>query len=576
MSDTAQHDLVIRGATVIDGSGQPGRIADIAVDDGLITLVGEVPREGRTEIDARGKLATPGFVDIHTHYDGQVSWDDLLTPSSLHGVTTVVMGNCGVGFAPVKPEDRDWLINLMEGVEDIPGSVLAEGISWDWTSFPEYLDAIDQPRAIDFGAQLPHGALRLFVMGQRGADHESRPTAAELTHMQEVVAEAVRAGALGWSTSRTSVHKAADGSSTPSLTASREELLSMARGLADVGDGVVDLISDFIDQPEEMDFVRAVAKESGRPVSVSITQAGANKDKWRTLLDQLQAIGEETGVPVRGQVASRAIGVMLGWELSWHPFMSCPAYQEISGLPVAERLAELRRPEVRAAILAQTPVEGEALHARLSRSFADQFILGTPANYEPGPEDSIAATAARAGVDPAEAAYDHMMTADGTGLLYFPMLNYLEGNLDACAEMLEHPITVPALGDGGAHCGAICDASFPTTMLTLWGRDRVRGKQFPIEWLVKCQTADTAEALGLGDRGRIEPGLRADLNVIDFDRLQVGDPEVRYDLPTGGRRLMQTAAGYEATIVAGEIVFREGEHTGALPGRLVRGSRASR
>lgn len=566
------HDLVIRGATVIDGTGAPGFEADIAVDGGLITAVGEVPDAGREEIDARGKLATPGFVDIHTHYDGQVSWDELLTPSSLHGVTTVVMGNCGVGFAPVKPQDRDWLISLMEGVEDIPGSVLAEGISWDWTSFPEYLDAIDQPRAIDFGAQVPHGALRTFVMGERGGDHESRPTAEELDQMRTIITDAVRAGALGWSTSRTLVHKASDGSPTPSLTASREELLAIAQGLKDAGDGVTGLISDFIDRPEEMAFVRAVAEVSGRPVSVSITQAGADKDKWRALLDGLQRIGEETGIPIRGQVASRAIGVMLGWELSWQPFMSCPAYREIADLPVPQRLAKLRTPEVRDAILGQLPIEGEGLHARLSHSFESQYLLGSPANYEPGPEDSVAAIAAARGVTPAELAYDHMTAG---GLLYFPMLNYLDGNLDAGAEMLEHPITVPGLSDGGAHCGAICDASFPTTMLTLWGRDRVRGKQFPIEWLVKRQSADTAQALGLGDRGVLKPGYRADLNVIDFERLQVGDPFVAYDLPTGGRRLMQTADGYEATIVAGEVVFREGEHTGALPGRLVRGSRGA-
>ncbi|QCQ92744.1 N-acyl-D-amino-acid deacylase family protein [Rhodococcus sp. SGAir0479] len=566
------HDLVIRGGLVVDGTGTAPRAADVAVDAGRVSAVGEVPEPGRREIDASGKLVTPGFVDIHTHYDGQVTWDPLLTPSSLHGVTTVVMGNCGVGFAPVKPEQRDWLISLMEGVEDIPGSVLAEGMTWNWESFPDYLDAIDTPHAIDFAAQLPHGALRTYVMGRRGGDHSARPTEAEMDRMRDLVAEAVEAGALGWSTSRSAVHKSSTGEPTPSLTASREELTGMALGLAKAGAGVIDFISDFMDEPEEMEFVSAVVEAAQRPVSVSIVQSDRVPDKWRSLLDGLADIAARQGVPIIGQVAPRAVGVMLGWELSWHPFMTCPSYRPLADLPRDERVEQLRRPEIRAAILAEGPETDSEFVTRLSTRFDQVYLLGDPPNYEPGPEDSVAALAQRTGVRPAEVAYDAMMAQDGRGLLYFPMLNYAAGNLDAVREMLARTDTVPALGDGGAHCGAICDASFPTTLLTHWGRDRQGGGRFPVEWLVKRHTVDTAAVVGLLDRGRLDVGYRADINVIDFERLQADRPEVLYDLPTGGRRLMQTATGYVATIVAGEVVFEDGRHTGALPGRLVRGA----
>jgi N-acyl-D-aspartate/D-glutamate deacylase len=568
------HDLVIRGGTVVDGTGSAPRRADVAVDGGTITVIGEVPEAGRREIDASGKLVTPGFVDIHTHYDGQVTWDTLLTPSSLHGVTTVVMGNCGVGFAPVKPEQRDWLISLMEGVEDIPGSVLAEGMSWNWESFPDYLDAIDTPHAIDFAAQLPHGALRTYVMGERGGDHLARPTEAEMDRMRDLVAEAVEAGALGWSTSRSAVHKTSAGEPTPSLTASREELTGLARGLAKAGAGVIDFISDFMDEPEEMEFVSAIVEAAQRPMSVSIVQSERAPDKWRSLLDGLAEVSAQQKIPITGQVAPRAVGVMLGWELSWHPFMAYPSYAALADLPREERAAQLARPEVKAALLAEQPVTDSEFVQKLSTRFDSVYLLGDPPNYEPGPNDSVAALAERSGVSPVEVAYDAMMAQGGRGLLYFPMLNYAGGNLDAVREMLARPDTVPALGDGGAHCGAICDASFPTTLLTHWGRDHRKPELlFPIEWLIKRHTAVTAAVVGLLDRGQLLPGYRADLNVIDFERLQADQPEVLYDLPTGGRRLMQTATGYVATVVAGDVVFEEGEHTGALPGRLVRGAR---
>lgn len=570
--ETNMHDLVIRGGLVVDGTGTPPRAADVAIDAGRITLVGDVPERGRREIDAAGRLVTPGFVDIHTHYDGQVTWDPLLTPSSLHGVTTVVMGNCGVGFAPVVPEQRHWLISLMEGVEDIPGSVLAEGMTWNWETFPDYLDAIDTPHAIDFAAQLPHGALRTYVMGRRGGDHLARPTDEEMERMRDLVAEAVEAGALGWSTSRSAVHKTSNGEPTPSLTASREELTGLALGLAKAGGGVIDFISDFMDEPEEMEFVSAIVEAAQRPMSVSIVQSDRAPDKWRSLLDGLSEISAKQNIPITGQVAPRAVGVMLGWELSWHPFMAYPSYAALADLPREERVARLRRPEVRATILAERPVTDSEFVERLSTRFDQVYLLGDPPNYEPGPNESVAALAERNGVAPAEVAYDAMMECGGRGLLYFPMLNYAAGNLDAVREMIARTDTVPALGDGGAHCGAICDASFPTTLLTHWGRDRKAGGLFPIEWLVKRHTVDTAAVVGLLDRGQVRAGYRADLNVIDFDRLQADRPEVLYDLPTGGRRLMQTASGYVATVVAGEIVFENGEHTGALPGRLVRGA----
>ena len=569
------HDLVIRGGLVVDGTGAAPRQADVAVDDGHITAVGKVSEPGRREIDAAGMLVTPGFVDIHTHYDGQVTWDALLTPSSLHGVTTVVMGNCGVGFAPVKPEQRDWLISLMEGVEDIPGSVLAEGMTWNWESFPDYLDAIDTPHAIDFAAQLPHGALRTYVMGERGGDHLVRPTDDEIDRMGELVAEAVEAGALGWSTSRTAVHKTSDGEPTPSLTASREELIGLARGLAKAGTGVVDFISDFMEEPAEMTLVSEIVEAAQRPMSVSIVQSDRAPDKWRSLLDGLAEVSAQHNIPITGQVAPRAVGIMLGWELSWHPFMAYPSYSALADLPREERVKQLRRPEVKAALLADQPVTDSDFVSRLSTQFEYVYLLGDPPNYEPGPGDSVAALAERSGVSPFEVAYDAMMAQDGRALLYFPMLNYVGGNLDAVREMLARPDTVPALGDGGAHCGAICDASFPTTLLTHWGRDHRNSESlFPVEWLIKRHTVDTAAVVGLLDRGQVRPGYRADLNVIDFDRLQADHPEVLYDLPTGGRRLMQTATGYVATVVAGEVVFEEGQHTGALPGRLVRGAKA--
>src|SRR5579884_3450269 len=521
------HDLVIRGGTVVDGTGRQRYRADVAVDDGRITAVGEVDGSGRRQLDADGLIVAPGFVDIHTHYDGQVSWDPLMTPSSWHGVTTVVMGNCGVGFAPADPARHDWLISLMEGVEDIPGTALAEGITWGWESFPEYLDTIDTGgRAIDVAAQLPHGALRAYVMGERGADHEEAPTAEEIAVMRRLVREAIEAGALGFTSSRTRNHRTRDGALTPSLTAGSGELLGIATGLGDAGAGVFEFVADFRDVD---------------------------------------------GVPMRAQVPARAIGLLFGLEGSLHPFLTRPTYRRLADLALADRVAALREPAVKAAILAERP-EGRGMFGAVGAPFDRMFELGDPPDYEPAPESSVAARAAAMGRDAEDLAYDLLLGDDGHALLYYPALNYAEGNLDVAYQMLTHPLTVPGLSDGGAHCGVICDGSFPTYLVTHWTRDRARGERLSLEWVVKAQAHDTAALVGLNDRGVVAEGMKADLNLIDVDRLTIRAPRIVHDLPAGGRRLVQRAEGYVATVVAGEVVLAEGQPTGALPGQLVRGA----
>jgi N-acyl-D-aspartate/D-glutamate deacylase len=565
------HDLVIRNGTIVDGTGAERRPGDVAVDGGVITAVGEVADGGRRELDAAGHLVTPGFVDIHTHYDGQVSWDPLLAPSSWHGVTTLVMGNCGVGFAPVRPDRHRWLIGLMEGVEDIPGAALAEGITWEWETFPEYLDAIERiPHAVDVGAQVPHGALRTYVMDERGATRDEA-TPDEIAEMGRLVAEAVEAGALGFTTTRTRRHRAADGSFTPTLTASAAELIGIARAMGATGKGVFELVSDLDDLEAEFGLMRQMAETSGRPLSVTINQHDTEPDLWRELLGLAEGAVAD-GVPIRVQVAGRAIGLLLGLQSSFHPFIAHRGYQEVAHLPLDERVAHLRRPEVREAILAEDVSGLPGLASFIATGFDRLFVLGDPPDYEPPPEASVAATARRQGVRPEELAYDLLLGNDGRELLYFPLFNYAQFDLEPTRQMLQHPLTVLGLSDGGAHCGVICDASVPTSMLTHWGRDRTRGERLPLEWLVRTQTRDTAAAVGLLDRGVIAPGMKADLNVIDFDRLRLRRPEMVHDLPAGGRRLVQRAEGYRATVVAGEVVWEDGEHTGALPGRLVRGA----
>ncbi|MEW6271983.1 MAG: amidohydrolase family protein [Thermodesulfobacteriota bacterium] len=565
-------DLVVRGGTVADGTGSPLREADVAVDGGTVAAVGRVGGAGREEIDARGLLVTPGVVDVHTHYDGQATWDERLVPSTWHGVTTVVMGNCGVGFAPVRPEDRDRLIELMEGVEDIPGAALHEGLDWRWQSFPEYLDALERRRFdADVGAQLPHGALRLHVMSERGARLEPA-TRDDVAQMRRLAAEAMRAGALGFSTSRTLNHRTVKGDPTPSLRATEEELTGIALGLGDAGTGVIEMISDFDTPDEETEFalIRRIVAASGRPLSLSLAQAHGAPQGWRSLLARVGRAAAD-GLPIKAQVAPRPIGTLYGLQSSLHPFCMHPSYREIAREPLEQKLATLRDPAFRARLLVEAPDARSRRLVRMLTDFARMFPLGATPDYEPPREASLAAIAAREGRSPAEVCYDLLLDGDGRGFLFAPFSNYAELSLDACGEMMRDPHTVLGLGDGGAHVGLISDASFPTTLLAHWGRDRARGR-IDLPTLVRKQCADTARAVGLLDRGVLVPGMKADVNVIDFDALAVEVPVMAFDLPAGGKRLLQRARGYRATIVSGEVVRRDGEETGARPGRLVRGA----
>ena len=554
------HDLVITGGTVVDGTGAPPRPADVAVDGDRITAVGDGSDVGdaRRRIDADGAVVTPGFVDVHTHYDGQATWDERMTPSAWHGVTTVVMGNCGVGFAPVRPTDHDVLVELMEGVEDIPGTALHEGLTWDWESFPDYLDALErQPRDIDVAAQVPHGALRLYVMGERGAAREPA-TDDDVAEMARLAGEGVDAGALGFTTSRTRNHRTSRGDWTPTLTAAASELAGIADGLGSVGKGVLQVVSDFTDPREEIATVLGMAESSGRPLSISLSQVPTKPEGWRSLLDAITAANDR-GLTVSAQVAARPVGILLGPGGTINPLGSSPTARSIGA-----DVEALRGDDVRATILSEMAA-GHPLFP-----WDHVYRLGDPPDYEPPPEASIASAAARTGASPEELVYDAAVAGE---LLYVPFLNYADGDLEAVRTMLTHPHAVLGLADGGAHVGTICDGSFPTTMLTHWVRDRTRGDRLPLEHVVAMQTSRTAKLVGLLDRGVIAPGKRADLNVVDIDGLRLHAPAIVHDLPAGGRRYVQRADGYLHTIVAGEETYANGEPTGALPGRLVRGAR---
>jgi N-acyl-D-aspartate/D-glutamate deacylase len=565
-----QVDLVIRGGTVIDGTGAAPFEADVAIDGGRIVEVGQVAAKGREEIDARGLMVTPGWVDIHTHYDGQMTWDSRMTPSSTLGATTIVAGNCGVGFAPARPADRDILIRLMEGVEDIPGSALHEGLSWRWESFGEYMDAVEKvPHDIDVAVQVPHGALRVYVMGERGARREPA-NAEDIAQMRALVRDAVKAGAIGFSTTRTMIHRTADGDLTPTLNATRDEMIGIAEGLRDAGSGVMQVASDFADLDEEFALFCELTKAAGQPLSFSLVQADVMPDRWRELLDRLEAANTK-GYDIKAQVAGRPVGLMLGLQGSAHPFISRPSFQAIIDKPLAEKVAAMRDPDFRARLIAEAPMKGHPFINSLAGAHHKMFELGDPPNYEPDPSESLGARAKALGINPDELVYDALIADEGRAFLYFPMLNYVEGNLDNVRTMMVHPNTLSGLSDGGAHVGAICDVSLPTYMLTHWCRDRSRGARLDLVEVIRAQTRDTAEAVGLKDRGVLKPGYLADVNVIDFDRLQLRPPHMVYDLPTGARRLMQEADGYVATIKSGAVIYRDGQPTGALPGKLVRG-----
>jgi len=564
----ASYDLIIRGGTVVDGTGAPARTADVAVAGGRIAEVGEVDAPAGSAarvVDADGALVMPGFVDIHTHYDGLATWDDRLLPSAWHGVTTVVMGNCGVGFAPCRPGDRQRLIELMEGVEDIPGTALHEGLPWTWESFGEYLDHLGgRHYDIDLAAQVPHGAVRLFVMGERGADREAA-TADEITEMGRVVREAVAAGALGFTTSRTMNHRTSRGEPTPTLTAAEDELVGIATGMASAG-GVLEVVSDFRDIDVEFSVMRHMVESSGRPLTISVA-AEEHRAHWGTLRDHI-ASAVDDGLPIKGQVAARAIGLLLGLQATLNPFGGLPSYREIAALPLAERVRVMGDPAFRARILAELAERGGGLIGRFDR----MFQLGDPPDYEPDASTSVEARAAREGRDPAELAYDLLLGDEGREFLYFPLFNWIDGSLDAVGRMLRDENLLPGLADGGAHVGTICDASFPTTLLTHWARDRADG--LPVEWVVRRQCRDTALAVGLQDRGVLAPGYKADVVVVDHDRLRLRPPVMAFDLPAGGKRLLQQADGYLHTFVNGTETYANGEPTGAVPGRLVRGPQA--
>jgi N-acyl-D-aspartate/D-glutamate deacylase len=576
-------DLLIRGGTLVDGTGAPRRRADVGVTGERIAAVGDLEGPARRVIDAEGLVVTPGFVDIHTHFDGQATWDPILAPSSWHGVTSVAMGNCGVGFAPARPDRHDWLIGLLEGVEDIPGTALAEGLTWEWETFPEYLDALERtPHTVDLGVHVPHAALRTYVMGDRGADHTATPSEGELAEMAALLAEALAAGALGFATSRTDVHRTRDGTNIGTLTATGTELLTFARVLAEAGRGVAQLISDAYQSPDdefcarELDLIEAFARTSGRPLSFTVQQAYHSPDRWRDIFARI-ARWREAGLDIRPQVAPRPIGVLLGLEATANPFLLCASYADVAALPLAERVAALTDPQRRRRILAEHAELAAALPDGLLRQiccgFDVLFELGDPVDYELDASRSLAAQAARTGVPAAELVYDRLLADGGRRLLYLPLFNFAHRSFDDLYEMLTAEWSLLGLSDAGAHCGAICDASFPTTAITLWSRDRRGGPRIPLERMVAAQTSRTAAHVGWLDRGVVAPGCLADLNVINLERLACRPPRLVRDLPAGGRRLVQDAVGYRYTVKSGVVTFEDGEHTGALPGRLVRGRR---
>ncbi|MCU1393935.1 MAG: amidohydrolase [Ilumatobacteraceae bacterium] len=560
-------DVVIRSGTVVDGTGAPARTADVAIADGVVVEVGQVSGRGSREIDADGALVTPGFVDVHTHYDGQATWDSRLQPSSDHGVTTVVAGNCGVGFAPVRSTDHAMLVELMEGVEDLPGVVLQEGLSWQWESVADYLDLLGSRHYdIDLAAQVCHAPVRVYVMGQRGADREEA-TPDEIAEMGRIAAEGIRAGALGFTTSRTLNHRTSRGEPTPTLTASRDELVGIAAAIGATGRGVLQVVSDFTDRHVEDETLLEMMRASGRPLSISLSQAAPGLG-YRSRLALLETARAE-GLTMRAQVAARAVGVLIGMQGTINPLRATAAYRAVAALPLADQVRALSPIDRREVLVTELAASEQRL------SLERIFELGNPPQYEPRPEDSIAARAARDGVSPFALLVDLLLADEGRALLYLPVLNYFDGSLDAAAEMMAHPLTVPGLSDGGAHLGMICDGSFPTSLLVHWARDRTRGPLFEIPFLIEQQCRRTAEAVGLLDRGLLAPGYKADVNVIDFEHLALDPPEIVHDLPAGGKRLLQKAHGYLHTFVSGTETYAGGVATGALPGRLVRGQQAA-
>jgi N-acyl-D-aspartate/D-glutamate deacylase len=581
----ATHDLVIRNAFVVDGTGTEGREADVAVRDGIITEVGtRLAGTGVRELDADGLLLTPGFVDLHTHFDGQATWDPVLAPSSVHGVTSLVMGNCGVGFAPARPEpeQHDWLISLLEGVEDIPGTALAEGLTWDWETFPQYLDALDRRRyVLDVAAQVPHAPLRVYVMGERGADPNAVPTADELLSMALMVADGVRAGAIGFTTSRTYVHRTRDGAPLGTRFSSADELLALTSAMAETGTGVIQLISDAYQSDDaefardEMALMEAIVRATRRPLSMTVQQPEHLPDRWRELGEWVDRLAAE-GLPVTTQIAPRPIGVLEGLTATVHPLAICPSFHALASRSLPEQVHTLRDPDMQARLVEEHRAVAAGLTgmaAELFAGFHKLYPLTDPVDYEPDASRSVAGIAAGRGVDPVQVVVELLAERDGNQLLYMPLFNYAHGDLSDVREMLLREHAVIGLSDAGAHCGAISDGSFPTTAIAHWTRDRSRGERLPLPLMVHHLTQRTARHVGWHDRGVVAPGYLADLNLIDLDRLAARPPRIVHDLPAGGRRLVQDADGYVATFKRGVQTFAHGEHTGELPGTLVRGAR---
>ncbi len=565
------YDLVIRNGVVVDGTGGEPFEADVAVKDGKIARVGNVSGRGSQEIDAKGKLVTPGFVDIHIHYDGQAVWDAHLAPSAWHGVTSVVMGNCGVGFAPCRPADREKLVELMEGVEDIPGPVMHEGLTWQWESFPEYLATLKRRnRDIDIACLLPHAAVRVYVMGDRAIRHE-KATGADIAQMRRITAEAVRAGAFGFSTSRTLSHKSLSGDYTPTLRAHEDELTGIALGMKDAGAGFLEIVSDWNEPDPESEFamLRRVVEACGRPAVFSLTQHHDRTEDWKVMISEADRARED-GHSIRPVCPPRAIGLLLGLEGSQNPFSGTPSYKKIASVPLAERVAAMRDPDFRRQLLSEDPIAESNFPLIERLSYGYMFRFGNPPNYLPREEDSIAAIAVREGRTAAEVAYDVMLEDEGRGFIYAPLNNYAGYDMSAPEEMLSNRNVIMWLGDGGAHVGFILDASYPTWLMTYWQKER---QTFDLPEVIRRLTSDTAGLAGLLDRGAIRAGMKADLNVIDYDRLQFGKPYVKYDLPAGGKRLLQKAEGYDVTIVSGVVTYRDGEASGELPGRVIEGQR---
>ena len=563
-------EMIIRNGTVIDGTGRDRFVSDIGINDGKIVKIGNIKESSNNIIDAENKLVTPGWVDVHTHYDGQATWDPILAPSSWHGVTTVVMGNCGVGFAPVKPKDRDFLIELMEGVEDIPGAALSEGINWQWESFPEYLDALESfPRAIDVATQVPHGAIRAYVMGER-CNSDYAPTKEEVDQMAELVREGVEAGALGFSSSKTLLHKDINGEYMPGTFSGNEEMLALGLGMKGLNNSVFELVSDHLGEDEEWQWVKDFQKQTGLTVTLIATTAPAYKNnKMYNLAEQARIEGYE----IRPQAAGRPTGVLHGLQSSFHVFVGHPTWRkELASLNHKELVDSLRDPETKKKILSEeTTIKNELLQD-IPSLMAQVFPLGENPNYEPEFKDSVAGIAKELKLDVMEVMYDLLLKGEGKELFYQPLGGYHTYDLEPQKKLLEHPNVLFGLSDGGAHCGVIADAGMPTFIMTHWGRDRTRGEKLSLEFIVKSLTSSTAEAFGMFDRGYLKEGFIADINIINFDSLRLHRPEAIFDLPAGGRRLVQRPEGYEMTIKAGEVIFDNGTHTGALPGKLIRRS----